>query len=119
MHIVMSDGRARRTLLAAGPIYKLIVIYKQRPNNGAVWPWITAARWKSRRAAAGEHVKSSRKLKSFRENYEGHRKPRRSNVKTFAYHLQQITKGMLKFGQFQFTPCRLTRPCALDLFCQY
>lgn len=66
-----------------------------------------------------EHVKSSRKLKSFRENYEGHRKPRRSNVKTFAYHLQQITKGMLKFGQFQFTPCRLTRPCALDLFRRY
>ncbi|KAL0130015.1 hypothetical protein PUN28_001952 [Cardiocondyla obscurior] len=63
-----------------------------------------------------EHVKSSRKLKSFRENYEGHRKPRRSNVKTFAYHLQQITKGMLKFGQFQFTPCRLTRPACIIYF---
>jgi len=68
---------SRRTLLAAAPIYKLIVIYKQRPNNGA------ACDHESPRPAENhgapslvERVKSSRKLKSFRENYERHGKPR-------------------------------------------
>lgn len=36
----------------------------------------------ARRRAAGKPVKSSRKLKSFRENYDGHGKPRCTNVKT-------------------------------------
>lgn len=80
---------ARGTLLAAGPIYKLIVIYKQAAkqwrdvtmnhsvgDGGGDVLVVVVVKIAMRRCAAaesapaGEHVKSLRKLKSFRENYE-------------------------------------------------